>query len=57
MNIANYIYNSLQDGKSYKALWDLLKQQAVEEGVSLRNIMSDYELPLMQSALANLPWA
>jgi hypothetical protein len=48
----------LQDEKSYKALWDLLKQQgAVEEGVSPRNIMSDYELPLMQSAQASLPWA
>jgi hypothetical protein len=36
----------------------LLKQQgAVEEGVSPKNIMSDYELPLVQAAQANLPWA
>jgi hypothetical protein len=49
---------SLQDEKSYKALWELLKQQgAVEEGVSPRNVMSDYEIPLMQSAQASLPWA
>ncbi len=49
---------SLQDEKSYKALWKLLKQQgAVEEGVSPRNVMSDYEIPLMQSAQASLPWA
>ena len=52
------IYISLQDEKSYKALWDLLKQQgAVEEGVSPNNIMSDYEVPLMNAAQANLPWA
>jgi hypothetical protein len=49
---------SLQDEKSYKALWDLLKQQgAVEEGVSPRNVMSDYEIPLMQFAQASLPRA
>jgi hypothetical protein len=52
------IFISLQDEKSYKALWELLKQQgAVEEGVSPSNVMSDYEIPLMQSAQASLPWA